>query len=59
MVLELEKAKWLPTPLLSRRLARDRDARWIRPSDDDLGLRHTIRLDELIERRRFSSAAPL
>lgn len=51
-VLELEKSKWLPTPLLSRRLTRDCDARRIRPSDHDLGLPHAVRLDELIERGR-------
>ena len=51
MALELEKLKWSPDPCpLSRRLARDRDARWIRPSDDDFGLRHAVRLDKLIER---------
>ena len=51
MALELKKLKWSPDPCpLSRRLARDRDARWIRPSDDDLGLPHAVRLDELIER---------
>jgi hypothetical protein len=51
MALELEKLKWSPDPCpLSRRLARDRDAGWIRPSDDDFGLRHAVRLDKLIER---------